>query len=46
MNAALRLNGIPVAWTVAEVGPLMVEVAQSKVDEAALAGWLRGKAGA
>lgn len=45
MNAALAFNGVEIAWDTAEVGLLIVEVAQGRVDEAALAGWLRGKAG-
>ena len=44
MDTCLDINGIQIAWTVEELGPLIVEVAQGKVDEAALAGWLRGKA--
>lgn len=43
MNAALVLNGQRIAWTVAEVGPVIVEVAQGRMDEGRLAGWLRGR---
>lgn len=46
MQIALHLNDIGVAWTDEEVGPVMVQVAQGRMDEGALAAWLRGKAGA
>ncbi len=45
MDTCLDLNGVGLVWDVAEVGPLIVEVAQGQVSEAALAGWLRAKAG-
>ena len=45
MDACLEMNGVEIAWTVEEVGPLVVEVAQGRVSEERLAGWLRGKAG-
>lgn len=46
MDTCLVLNGVRITWDVSEVGPLIVEAAQGRVDEAALARWLRGKAGA
>lgn len=45
LDTAMVLNGVRVAWTVDELGPLIVEVAQGRVDEAALAEWLRRRAG-
>lgn len=44
MDTCLDLNGVEVAWTVEEVGPVIVEVAQGKMDEGRLAAWLRRKA--
>lgn len=44
MDAALDLNGEALAYDVAEVGPLIVEVARGKVAEGALADWLRWRA--
>lgn len=45
LDTCLVLNGVRVHWEVAELGPLIVEVAQGRVDEAGLARRLRGKAG-
>lgn len=45
MDACLALNGERIAWTVEEVGPTIVEVAQGRMEADALAAWLRGKAG-
>jgi death-on-curing protein len=45
MDTCLDLNGVQITWDVAEAGPLMVEVGQGRVGEAALAGWLRARAG-
>lgn len=44
MDASLVLNGERIAWTVEEVGPVIVEVAQGRMDEGRLAAWLRRKA--
>ena len=44
MDACLVLNGERIAWTVEEVGPVIVEVAQGRMDEGRLAAWLRRKA--
>ncbi len=44
MNAALALNGHRIAWTTEEVGAMVVEVAQGRVEADDLAGWLRIKA--
>lgn len=44
MNAVLMLNGAAGAWQVDTVGPMMIEVAQGKVDAVALAEWLRERA--
>jgi death-on-curing protein len=44
MNAALAMNGERIAWSVEEVGPVIVEVAQGRMDEGRLAAWLRRKA--
>ena len=44
LNAALAMNGERIAWSVEEVGPVIVEVAQGRMDEGRLAAWLRRKA--
>lgn len=44
MNAALMLNGARIAWTVEEIGPVIVQVAQGRMDSDALAAWLRARA--
>lgn len=44
MDVCLTLNGFEFAWSVHEVGPLIVEVAQGRIEADALAQWLRGKA--
>lgn len=46
MGTCLVLNDVRIDWTVEEVGPVIVAVAQGLMDEAALGGWLRGRAGA
>jgi prophage maintenance system killer protein len=46
MDVCLVLNGVRVGWTVEEVGPVVVEVAQGRMEAEALAAWLREKAGA
>ena len=45
LDTCLVLNGVRVAWTVEELGPVIVEVAQGQMEADALAAWLRGKAG-
>lgn len=45
MVVCLQLNGVPLKFDAGEVGPLIIEVAQGRVDEHDLADWLRGKAG-
>lgn len=45
MQTALWLNGVEAMFDVETVGPLMIDVAQRKVDAGALAEWLRGRAG-
>jgi len=44
MDTCLALNGVRIAWDVAEIGPLIVEAAQGRIDADALADWLRAKA--
>lgn len=44
MNACLALNGVAASWTVEEIGPIIVAVAQGQRDAEWLAGWLRGRA--
>jgi death-on-curing protein len=44
MNAALRLNGITIAWATEDVGPMIIETAQGKVEAEDLAAWLRARA--
>lgn len=43
MNAALMLNGIQFDWTADEVGQIIILVARGRMDEGALADWLRGR---
>ncbi len=43
MDTCLDLNGIEIAWTVEEIGPLIVDVAQGRVSEGELADWLRNR---
>jgi len=45
MQTALHLNGIEIPWNAAEIGPLMIRLAQGQIDEDDLAAWLRGRAG-
>ncbi|MEM6341129.1 MAG: type II toxin-antitoxin system death-on-curing family toxin [Pseudomonadota bacterium] len=44
MQTALWLNDVPILFEVEDIGPIIIEVAQGKMDEAALADWLRGAA--
>lgn len=44
MVTCLQLNGVALRFDPAEVGPLIVEVAQGRMDEGALAAWLRRRA--
>jgi death-on-curing protein len=44
MNAALALNGIGIAWETEEVGRVIIEAAQGKLEAGDLAEWLRAKA--
>ena len=43
MNAVLATNGVRIDWNTEEVGQIVIRVAQGKMDEAALAEWLRGR---
>lgn len=45
MQIALWVNGIKALFSVEEVGPLIIDVAQGKVEAEDLAEWLRGKVG-
>jgi len=44
MDVCLDLNGIQIAWRTDQIGPLIVETAQGRVDAQDLAAWLRQKA--
>ncbi len=46
MDVCLDINGVQIAWDAEVVGGWFVGAAQRHVDEAALADWLRGRAGA
>lgn len=46
MDTCLDINGIEIAWTVSQIGPLIIDVAQGRVDEGDLADWLRKAADA
>lgn len=41
MDAVLTLNGRQVAWDTEDAGAVIIRVAQGKMEEAALADWLR-----
>ena len=41
MQIALWINDAPVMFELAQTGPLIIEVAQGRVDEGDLAAWLR-----
>ncbi len=41
MDVCLDLNGIQIAWTVSEIGPVIIRAAQRLLDEGELAEWLR-----
>ncbi len=41
MDLVLDLNGVHIAWNVEEIGDQIVLLAQSKLDEARFADWLR-----
>ncbi len=43
MNAALMLNGVTIDWNTEELGQIIIRVAQGRIDEGALADWLRGR---
>lgn len=43
MVVALELNGVMLEPKVEEVGPLIIEVAQGRVEEQDLAAWLRAR---
>jgi death-on-curing protein len=44
MNAVLALNGIEIAWETEEVGRIIIEAAQGKLEAQDLAEWLRARA--
>lgn len=44
MDVILRLHGTNMTWDVEEVGQKIIQTAQSKIDEAELAAWLRALA--
>ncbi|MAM63060.1 type II toxin-antitoxin system death-on-curing family toxin [Maritimibacter sp. UBA3975] len=44
MDVCLTLNGIELDWHTEETGDLIIQVAQGRVHEDALADWLRAKA--
>lgn len=44
MDVCLDLNGIEIAWETEEVGRIIIEAAQGRLDAEDLAEWLRTKA--
>lgn len=44
MDVCLDLNGIEIAWSTEEVGRIIIEAAQGKIEAADLAEWLRVRA--
>jgi death-on-curing protein len=43
MDFCLEMNGVVIPWDTEEIGDLIIQVAQGKVHEDALAAWLRAK---
>jgi hypothetical protein len=43
MDMCLLINGVTIDWSTKEVGDVIIEVAQGKLDETELAAWLRSK---
>jgi death on curing protein len=41
MDVCLDLNGVQIAWTATEIGPVIIRAAQRLLDEGELAHWLR-----
>ena len=41
MDICLDLNGVQIAWTATEIGPVIIRAAQRLLDEGELAHWLR-----
>jgi death-on-curing protein len=44
MDVCLDLNGIEIAWSTEEVGRIIIEAAQGRIEAADLADWLRARA--
>ena len=44
MDACLGLNGIAIAWETEEVGRIIIEAAQGRIEARDLAEWLRARA--
>ena len=44
MDVVLELNGVQMAWDTEVIGQKMVLLAQSKLDDAGFADWLRQQA--
>jgi death-on-curing protein len=44
MDVCLDLNGIEIAWSTEEVGGIIIEAAQGRIEAADLADWLRARA--
>ena len=43
MDAVLVLNGVTIDWNIEEIGRIVIRVAQGRMDEGALADWLRDR---
>jgi death-on-curing protein len=44
MNAVLALNGVAMTWNTEEVGRMIIEAGQGRLEAADLAEWLRARA--
>ena len=44
MDICLDLNGVQIAWSALEIGPVIIRAAQGLLDEGELAHWLRSHA--
>ena len=45
MDVCLDINGVEINWTATDIGPLIITLAQGKIDEARFAAELRKRAG-
>jgi len=44
MDTCLDLNGVQIAWSALDIGPIIIRTAQGLLDEGELGHWLRSRA--